>query len=101
SLPRHRGRPDLPPPPSSSRPARYPRPMLGPSRLDVITAGHRGDLATATAGLDSPDPTIRAAALGALTRLGPLDEGLVLAGPGDPVRAGGRRGGEVAAALGA
>ena len=38
-------------------------------------AGHTGDVDGARAGLDSDDPAVRAAALGALERLGVLDDG--------------------------
>jgi HEAT repeat protein len=39
----------------------------------VTIAGHTGDVATARAGSTSADPAVRAAALGALERLGVLD----------------------------
>jgi HEAT repeat protein len=42
-------------------------------RRAVIVAGHRGDVATATAGLCDDDPRVREAALGALARIGALD----------------------------
>jgi len=38
----------------------------------VAVAGHRGDLGAARSGLDDPDPTVRASALGAVARLGEL-----------------------------
>jgi HEAT repeat protein len=41
-------------------------------RRAVALAGHIGDVATATAGLVSPDPTVRATALGAFLRLDQL-----------------------------
>ncbi len=41
-------------------------------RRRLIVAGHRGDPATARRGLGDPDPRARAAALGALARLGEL-----------------------------
>jgi hypothetical protein len=56
----------------------------GPTRRDVAIAGHRGDEATARAGLDAADPTLRAAALGALQRLGRLTGGGVAAALADP-----------------
>jgi HEAT repeat protein len=40
----------------------------------VTIAGHTGDAATARAGLASPDPAVRSAALGALERLGRLSD---------------------------
>ena len=40
---------------------------------DAVMAGHRGDLATATELARHADPAVRAAALGALCRLGALD----------------------------
>lgn len=46
---------------------------LGPTLTEVVIAGHRGDPATALAGLTESDPDVRAAALGALHRLDALD----------------------------
>jgi HEAT repeat protein len=46
--------------------------MTGPSRRQVVIAGHSSDLATATAGLASSEASVRIAALGALDRLGRL-----------------------------
>jgi HEAT repeat protein len=43
-------------------------------RRDVAVAGHTGDLATARRGLAHRDPVVRATALGALERLGALDD---------------------------
>jgi len=54
-----------------------------PSKRDVAIAGHRGDEATARAGLHSPDPAVRATALGALDRLGALGDDEVAAALGD------------------
>lgn len=48
--------------------------MTPPTRRDVVIAGHIGDVATATAGLQSMDAAVRVAALGALERLGALDD---------------------------
>lgn len=48
--------------------------MAGPTRRAVAIAGHTGDVATARDGLTSPEPGVRAAALGALDRLGALDD---------------------------
>ena len=46
------------------------RPESPPTRRDVVVAGHTGDLEIVRVALSSPDPTVRAAALGALVRLG-------------------------------
>ena len=43
-------------------------------RRTVTIAGHTGDVAVARAGLTSPDPAVRAAALGALERLDRLTD---------------------------
>jgi HEAT repeat protein len=43
----------------------------------VVVAGHRGDSTTARLGLDDAEPIIRASALGALERLGDLDDGTI------------------------
>jgi len=43
-------------------------------RRDVVVAGHRGDEAAARAGLADPDAKVRASALGALDRMGVLDD---------------------------
>jgi HEAT repeat protein len=53
-------------------------------RRAVALAGHTGDVATAEAGLASSDGHVRAAALGALERLGLLDDDRVRAAFGDP-----------------
>jgi HEAT repeat protein len=45
-----------------------------PSVRDVVIAGHRGGLDVAVAGLASADAAVRIAALGALERLGHLDD---------------------------
>jgi HEAT repeat protein len=69
----------------------------GPSARDVAVAGHKGDVAVATAGLVSEDPAVRVAALGALERLGTLDDGSLTSAFADvapPVR---RRAAELAA----
>ena len=66
-------------------------------RRTVTIAGHTGDVAAARAGLGSPDPAVRAAALGALERLGRLtDDDLreALADAAMPVR---RRAAELSA----
>jgi HEAT repeat protein len=46
----------------------------------VVIAGHRGDEAAARAGLTDPHPSVRAAALGALARIGVLRLDEVIAG---------------------
>jgi HEAT repeat protein len=46
----------------------------GPALRDVVVAGHSGDLETARCGLSATDPHVRAAALGALERLGRLSD---------------------------
>lgn len=66
-------------------------------RRAVTIAGHTGDVPVARAGLASPDPSVRAAALGALERLGELTAEELHDALGDeavPVR---RRAAEVAA----
>ena len=47
-------------------------------------AGHAGDEPTALAGLDATDPAVRATALGALDRLGALDDHRLAAALDDP-----------------
>ena len=46
-------------------------------RRGAVSAGHRGDRARAVALLDDPEPAVRCAALGALSRAGGLTPGLV------------------------
>jgi HEAT repeat protein len=46
------------------------QPESTPSRRDVAVAGHHGDVDVARRGLESPNPEVRATALGALVRLG-------------------------------
>jgi HEAT repeat protein len=61
----------------------------GIERRAVVLAGHDGDVATARAGLRHDDPTVRAAAVGALERLGALsgeDLEAALRDAGAPVR---------------
>ena len=55
-----------------------------PDRRAVAVAGHTGDVDTARRGLEAPDPGVRATALGALDRLGVLDDVLLTAALGDP-----------------
>ena len=47
-------------------------------RREVAVAGHTGDAETARRGLTAGDPGVREAALGALERLGVLDDGLLV-----------------------
>lgn len=51
---------------------------MNPSRQErrraVVVAGHRGDVEAARRGLDDEDPVVRASALGALARIGTLDD---------------------------
>ena len=58
--------------------------MIEPGRRDVAVAGHTGDVTTARRALDHPDPSVRATALGALERLGQLDDARVVAAFSDP-----------------
>jgi hypothetical protein len=51
---------------------------------DAVLAGHRGDVDTASRLLVHGDPAVRAAALGALHRLGVLDTGALTTAMGDP-----------------
>jgi len=68
-----------------------------PDRRSVAVAGHTGDAATATAGLTSADPAVRATALGALQRLDLLTEAQLTVALGDPSPAVRRRAAEVSA----
>lgn len=54
-------------------------------RRRVVLAGHTGDVATAKQGLTDADPTVRAAALGALERLGSLTTAELTAATSDPI----------------
>ncbi len=62
-----------------------------------MIAGHTGDVATARAGLDSSDGAVRAAALGALQRLGELTDPDLRAALNDPDTGVRRRAAEIAA----
>jgi HEAT repeat protein len=66
-------------------------------RRDVAIAGHTGDVATARGALADADPGVRATALGALDRLGVLDDATVESAVGDPNPAVRRRAVELAA----
>ena len=64
-------------------------PEAGPSsaatrRLNAAAAGHRGDEEEARRALADPDPGVRSAALGSLTRLGTQSAGDIEAGLSDP-----------------
>jgi len=69
----------------------------GPTRREVVIAGHSSDLATATAGLASADATVRIAALGALDRLGKLTAADLTSATCDPTASVRRRAAELAA----
>ncbi|MDA8060992.1 MAG: HEAT repeat domain-containing protein [Actinomycetota bacterium] len=56
----------------------------GSRRREIAIAGHRCDEVTARAGLDDPEPAVRATALGALRRMGRLDPGALGAALHDP-----------------
>jgi HEAT repeat protein len=58
---------------------------------DAVIAGHRGDEDTAWRLLGHPDPAVRAAAIGALDRVGVLDAGTLTAALTDPAPAVRRR----------
>jgi HEAT repeat protein len=66
-------------------------------RRAVAIAGHTGDTATAEAGLTDDDPGVRATALGALDRLGALDDCRLAQAFADPDRGVRRRAVELAA----
>jgi HEAT repeat protein len=68
-----------------------------PSRRAVAVAGHTGDVATAWAGLASADANVRATALGALERLGALDDATLDGALRDPDVEVRRRASEIAA----
>ena len=50
----------------------------------MVAAGHLGQLSVAQSALSDPDPEVRAAALGALQRMGMLSEAELIAGLKDP-----------------
>jgi len=56
----------------------------GNRRRRAVLAGHGGNVAGARELSTDPDPTVRAAALGALARLGALDDAIVLGALDDP-----------------
>jgi HEAT repeat protein len=57
---------------------------LGAPVRDAVVAGHEGDVETASRLMGDPDPAVRAAALGALERIGVLDEDLLVGATTDP-----------------
>ena len=71
--------------------------MTTPDRRSVAVAGHNGDTATATAGLESTEPAVRATALGALQRLGVLTDAQLTEALDDPSAAVRRRAAEISA----
>lgn len=66
-------------------------------RAAMAVAGHRGDEEAAGRGLTDPDPTVRATALGALERMGRLDDRTLAAALADPSPVVRRRAATVAA----
>ncbi len=73
--------------------------MTGPTRREVAIAGHLGDHDVARRGSRSPDPAVRATALGALERLGMLtDDAIAESLRDDPDASVRRRAAEIAAA---
>jgi HEAT repeat protein len=71
--------------------------VTGPDLRAVVIAGHSDDAETARAGFTSDDPSVRAAALGALERLDALDADTITAALGDAEMAVRRRAAELAA----
>ncbi len=71
--------------------------MTGPDRRSVTIAGHTGDVSAARAGLTADDPTVRAAAIGALERLEALTDDELRTALGDAVVTVRRRACEIAA----
>ena len=71
--------------------------MSEPDRRAVAIAGHTGDVDTARSGLESSDGAVRAAALGALERLGVLTDPDLRAALNDPDTTVRRRAAEIAA----
>jgi len=61
--------------------------VSAPDRRTVAAAGHLGDVVTARAGVASDDPAVRATALGALDRLGAIDDVELAHHLGDPAPA--------------
>ena len=71
--------------------------MSGPDRRSVTIAGHTGDVVAARAGLTADNPTVRAAAIGALERLGELTDDELRTALADPDVTVRRRACEIAA----
>jgi HEAT repeat protein len=71
--------------------------VTGPDRRAVTIAGHTGDTAIAREGLTAADATVRAAAIGALERLGALTDDELIAALTDPAVVVRRRACELAA----
>jgi HEAT repeat protein len=57
---------------------------LGAPVRDAVVSGHTGDVETASRLIGDPDPAVRAAALGALQRIGVLDEDVLVGATTDP-----------------
>jgi HEAT repeat protein len=74
-----------------------PEPAGSPDRRTVAVAGHLGDADTARSGWTSPDATVRATALGALERIGELDDATLEAALDDDDPTVRRRAAEIAA----
>ena len=72
-------------------------PAPQPNRREVATSGHTGDVDVALAGLTADVGEIRATALGALERLGRLEDDQIVAALADPELTVRRRAAEVAA----
>lgn len=87
---------DGPPRPPSGTADAHDRDVAARRRA-VVLAGHRGDAATARAGLGDADPGVRESSLGALERIGCLSTGELVAALGDPAAAVRRRAALVAA----
>lgn len=68
-----------------------------PTLRDVVVAGHLGDHRLVAEATGSADAAVREAALGALHRLGTLDDARITASLGDPDRSVRRRAAELAA----
>ncbi len=66
------------------QPAMVPSLLLGAPVRAAVVAGHTGDLDTALRLVGHQDPAVRAAALGALSRLGALDTATLTAAMADP-----------------
>ncbi|HET9075373.1 MAG TPA: HEAT repeat domain-containing protein [Acidimicrobiales bacterium] len=77
-----------------------PDPAATARRREVALAGHRGDASAALAGLRDPEPAVRAAALGALDRLGILTGDQLGQAAADPAAAVRSRAAELAPAAG-